>query len=170
MHKLSHVRQEAGWHKASHKLSGTLNWSFVFIKVPENQSHMKSWPLTTAPPTYWREGLDAHSCQPIRLSFYAPCFHSGRPLCYSWRWETSLSGRPCLLWSFYPKKPPNMDLPGLSTKLKFSQWMCTEWMHISLGKKNSRFHTHSKTALNTDPEEKPYNWCKKMFLVYTAVF
>lgn len=148
---LSHVRQEAGWHKASHKLSRTLNWSFVFIKVPENQSHMKSWPLTTASPTYWRRESDTHRSQPNGLIVHAPFLHSS-PL-----WETRLlcmkvreilECKTMSVWSFYPQSPQAWTSQGLAKSCFLNE--CIQNESMSLWKKRAA-STHSKNALNTDP-------------------
>lgn len=148
---LSHVRQGAGGHKASHELSRILNWSFVFIKVPETQSHMKSWPFTAASPTYWREESDTHGSHPTRLLFPAPCLHSGPlwetpPLCL--KVKEILEWKAMSVWLFYPQSPQTSQ--GL-VKTLFSQWIYTEWMRVSFKKRGAAF-THSKTALNTDPD------------------
>lgn len=158
---LSHVRQEAGWHrKSKSQVVRTLNWSFVCISALKTQSHVKSRPLTPTSPTYWGENSDAHCSQPVRLQ--TPCLHSSLPWDTSLLWLNLREILECKIWSwspFYPYRPQTWTSWGLTQYLVVSQWMFTEgikeWTNVALDK--AAPSTSCITTLSTDPEDRKSN-------------
>ena len=177
VHKYCHMwGQEQGDTESKSHVVRALNWSFVFIRALENQSHVKSWPLTSTSPTYWKENSHAHCSQPVRLLLACslpPLLPSSTLGDFSTMVEADWDLWDHIFIPFLLTSPPNLKFLGFSTKLIraqliFVDWI-SEWMNVALGQNHS-FHTlHNCTQYWPWRCEKQYNWrCKKMFLVYTA--